>query len=140
MGRDKKYKTDEERKIANRLSSKKWYEENKNKPITEKCSFKYEKCNNLRNSKGGTYCQYHSQVMFKANKYKITPLEVLELYKIKNCNICNAQLNNKNCIDHNHVTGKVRNVICHNCNIIIGLAKEDCGTLEKIIKYIKEHE
>lgn len=140
MGRNLKYKTKEERIEANRLYSKKWYQENKDKPITEKCSFKYEPCSKLRNSKGGTYCQYHAQVMAKANKYNITPKNVLELYKVQKCSICDKDLNIKKCIDHNHKTGVVRKVICHNCNIIIGLAKEETKTLEKIIFYIKEHE
>jgi hypothetical protein len=140
MGRNKKYKTDSEKLAANRARSKKWYDKNKDKKITEICSFQYEKCDELRNHKGGTYCQYHAQVMFKANKYKITPEQVLELYKETNCNICNKELNGKNCIDHNHTTGKVRAVLCHNCNVIIGLAKENTKILNNIIKYLKKHD
>lgn len=140
MGRNLKYKTKEERIEAGRLYSKKWYQENKNKPITEKCSFKHEPCDKLRNSKGGTYCQYHAQVMFKANKYNTTPQRILELYNVKECSICKSELNNKKCIDHNHDTGAIREVVCHNCNVIIGLAKEKIETLEKIINYIKKHE
>ena len=90
--------------------------------------------------KGGTYCQYHYQIMAKANKYKITPLQVLELYKKTNCNICNAELNKKSCIDHNHITMQVRGVLCNNCNVIIGLAKEDKKILKNIIKYLKKYD
>jgi hypothetical protein len=140
VGRNKKYKTKAEKLAANRLASKKWYEENKNKKITEKCSFQYENCNELRNHKGGTYCQYHYQIMAKANKYKITPLQVLELYKETNCNICNTELNDKSCIDHNHITMQVRGVLCNNCNVIIGLAKEDKKILKNTIKYLKKYD
>lgn len=140
MGRARKYNTKEERAAANREASKKWYYDNINNPKARKCCFKYEKCDDLIRNTGGSYCQYHAQVMAKANKYKITPINVLEFYKAKNCSACGNLLGGKNCIDHNHTTGIVRDVICHNCNVIIGLAKENTSTLEKIIKYIKLHE
>lgn len=140
MGRPRKYNTKEERIEANREATRKWYRDNINNPRARKCCFKHEKCEDLVRSTGGSYCQYHTQVMFKANKYKITPIEVLEFYKIKDCNICGNPLGGKSCIDHNHITGVVRDVICHNCNVIIGLAKENTSTLKKIIKYINLHE
>lgn len=140
MGRAKKYNTEEERIAANREASRKWYYDNINNPKARKCCFKYEKCEDLIRNTGGSYCQYHAQVMFKANKYKITPDKVLEFYKVKDCHICGNELSDKRCIDHNHTTGVVRDIICHNCNVIIGLAKENTSTLDKIIKYIKQHE
>jgi hypothetical protein len=75
MGRAKKYNTEEERIAANREASRKWYYDNINNPKARKCCFKYEKCEDLIRNTGGSYCQYHAQVMFKANKYKITPAE-----------------------------------------------------------------
>jgi len=140
LGRPKKYNTRDENLNARRIASKKWYDECKyNQPLT-KCGFKYEDCDNTKNHIGGTYCQYHAQVMAKSNKYKISPERVLELYKINHCYICNTSLEIKRCIDHNHTTGLVRNVICHSCNIVIGMVKEKTETLEKIIKYIKKYE
>jgi len=139
MGRSKKYNTEKEIIEARREASRKWYEDNKHLKATQKCSFKHEKCDNIRNHIAGSYCQYHAQVMFKANKYKIAPNKVLEFYKVKECNICGNPLKDKRCIDHNHITGAVRDIICHNCNVIIGLAKENTSTLEDIIKYIKQH-
>lgn len=139
-GRPKKYYTKDENLNARKIASKKWYDERKHKLPTTKCGFKHEDCSNIKNHIGAHYCQYHAQVMAKSNKYKISPGKVLELYKINNCYICNADLGIKKCIDHNHTTGLVRNVICHSCNIVIGMVKEKTETLEKIIKYIKEYE
>lgn len=42
-------------------------------------------------------------------------------------------------IDHNHTTGKVRQLICHRCNIILGLAKENPMLLDNIKNYIAKH-
>lgn len=43
-------------------------------------------------------------------------------------------------IDHNHVTGKVRKLLCNNCNISIGYAKESPEILRKMIEYLEEFE
>lgn len=42
-------------------------------------------------------------------------------------------------IDHNHTTGKIRELLCHNCNTAIGKAKEDITILEKMIAYLRKH-
>lgn len=41
-------------------------------------------------------------------------------------------------IDHNHKTGKIRGLLCNNCNFILGHAKDDISILENAIKYLKE--
>ena len=40
-------------------------------------------------------------------------------------------------LDHNHKTGKVRGVLCSNCNIGIGNLKHDIKILRKAIQYLK---
>ena len=45
----------------------------------------------------------------------------------------------KLCVDHNHATGKVRKLLCHDCNTMIGKAKEDIQILESAINYLKKH-
>ena len=42
-------------------------------------------------------------------------------------------------VDHNHLTGKVRGILCHKCNTAIGLLNCDEGTdlLDSASKYIK---
>jgi hypothetical protein len=42
-------------------------------------------------------------------------------------------------VDHCHTTGKVRGLLCHYCNTMIGLAKESVSNLESAINYINEH-
>lgn len=60
------------------------------------------------------------------------------------CPICSKQLvfiGNKvyNDIDHDHTTGKVRGVLCHNCNLMLGLAKDNTQTLLNAIHYLEKH-
>ncbi len=42
-------------------------------------------------------------------------------------------------VDHNHNTGKIRKLLCVNCNTMIGHSKEDVTILERTIEYIKSH-
>ncbi len=40
-------------------------------------------------------------------------------------------------IDHCHVTGEVRGLLCHNCNAGIGLLKDSTNLLQNAIKYLE---
>ena len=40
-------------------------------------------------------------------------------------------------VDHCHKTGKVRKLLCHNCNTALGLVGDNIQTLEAMIRYLK---
>lgn len=42
-------------------------------------------------------------------------------------------------VDHCHVTGKVRGLLCRDCNCSLGFLKEDVQTLRNLIDYLTEH-
>jgi hypothetical protein len=54
------------------------------------------------------------------------------------CYIC-QQTTDKLHIDHNHVTGDVRKLLCKECNMALGLVKENKFTLNNMINYLEEH-
>ncbi len=39
-------------------------------------------------------------------------------------------------VDHNHQTGKVRGLLCHNCNVACGLLRDDPETARKLADYL----
>ena len=41
-------------------------------------------------------------------------------------------------IDHSHETGKVRGLLCHNCNMLLGHSKDNINTLENAIMYLNK--
>lgn len=42
------------------------------------------------------------------------------------------------CVDHDHATGKVRKLLCHKCNTLIGLAREDVSILLAAVQYLEK--
>lgn len=57
------------------------------------------------------------------------------------CAICGAKIPGGNgthfYVDHNHTTGQIRDLLCHNCNFVIGYAKEDTDILKAVINYLE---
>lgn len=40
-------------------------------------------------------------------------------------------------VDHCHVTGKVRGLLCHNCNRALGLLKDDRKAIQRALDYLE---
>ena len=57
------------------------------------------------------------------------------------CAICGSTKANRKSdrmhIDHNHSTGKIRGLICSNCNTALGLVKDSIETLGRMIEYLE---
>lgn len=83
-------------------------------------------------------------------KYNITFKDYENMLTNQNnvCKICNnpeKALNFKSnevkslAVDHCHNTGKVRGLLCGNCNLILGSVNDSIELLETMIQYLKEH-
>ncbi len=56
------------------------------------------------------------------------------------CAICAGRIDEiTRKIDHDHQTGEVRELLCHNCNVVLGLIDESVSTLESAITYLQGH-
>ena len=76
-------------------------------------------------------------------KYGITLDEYKDMLTIQfsGCTLCGKTIieNGKLlAVDHDHNTGKVRGLLCTNCNIMLGLAKDNLELLKKAIKYLSQ--
>ncbi len=82
----------------------------------------------------------------KSLGYGLTAKDYKLLYENQNkvCCICkhpetavsrNGKIK-KLAIDHCHITGKVRGLLCFNCNTSLGFIKDDKNILERMIEYI----
>ena len=77
--------------------------------------------------------------------YGITLQEHQEMYKNQNgvCAICKGEGDGKwkkLCVDHDHNTGKVRQLLCRNCNMVLGQVGDNPNLLEEMIKYLQNHQ
>lgn len=118
----KKYKTS----LAQRKASKKWKLLN---PEHVKRIYKAR-------VKRGDNC--HAS---RKHLYGITKEQYLDLKKEQKgrCAICGKAFTAPPLVDHNHVTGKIRKLLCCPCNSVIGFAKDSIVILKKAIQYLKEN-
>ena len=42
-------------------------------------------------------------------------------------------------VDHSHMTGKVRKLLCHHCNVALGHLRDDRAILARLDQYLKDH-
>jgi hypothetical protein len=60
------------------------------------------------------------------------------------CAICGKTENNNPrmkffCVDHCHTTGKVRGLLCQECNFFLGKLERELDNLDKFTQYIQKH-
>lgn len=114
-----------------------WY---KNYQLTHKAQIqKYQQ---------GYYLKHRTKKLARAKRrhyednYGITLEEYEILYETSNglCAICGEyQELGKLCVDHDHSTGKVRGLLCNNCNSGIGYLKDSPEILIIASEYLKKH-
>lgn len=75
-------------------------------------------------------------------KYGITPEDWDTLFNEqgRKCAVCASLVTTGNGwnTDHDHITGKVRGILCLHCNTLLGYAKDDVDTLRAAAMYIEK--
>lgn len=74
-------------------------------------------------------------------KYNLT-LEQFDKMLIEqngSCCICSDDLKSKPCVDHDHKTGKIRQLLCGPCNSGLGYFRENVESLKNAILYLEKH-
>jgi hypothetical protein len=83
---------------------------------------------------------YHRARWLKES-FNMTVDDYMVMYEEQDgkCKICGSTQNGKKnfCVDHNHETGKVRGLLCHNCNVSVGLMKDDPDLLRQAADYLE---
>lgn len=91
---------------------------------------------------------YRNKNYYKAHRLKVKYNLSQEDYNLKlkaqkySCAICNIHRDDylkDFSVDHCHKTGKVRSLLCTQCNSGIGFFRENINNMEKAIAYIKKH-
>lgn len=93
------------------------------------------------------------RAIYLKHKYKITSETFEKLLIEQNfvCYICGKH-QNKNlgpggyggqqslAIDHNHITGKIRGLLCNTCNRALGLFNDNANLIERAANYIRKYQ
>jgi hypothetical protein len=106
------------------------------------CRRNYQKIYNKSNAQKENVSRWH-----KANKEHVKDMEYRRTYGISLddykkmmikqegfCLICNEA--KPLVVDHDHKTGKVRGLLCNNCNRALGYLKDNPNRLESAIVYL----
>ena len=67
--------------------------------------------------------------------YSISGEQLNVLLEDAECATCGSK--ERLCIDHDHVTGKVRGMLCDDCNLALGKVKDSIDTLTRMVEYLK---
>lgn len=110
---DKKiwYANNKERHNTWRINNPEWYKETQRKSVLRRC-------------------------------YGITPDEYNRMFDEQEgccaiCGIHQSKVTNRLNVDHDHITNKVRGLLCWNCNTILGKVNDDIRILRRMICYLR---
>lgn len=125
--------------------------------ICEYCNQEFETLDIKILSKGERFCSSKCYNSYRAEhkqdekarniiyqkkcKYGLSEEEYLGLFVAQNnkCAICNKSFEDtKAFVDHDHITKKVRGLLCTKCNSILGMAGDSIDILNKAIRYLSE--
>jgi hypothetical protein len=103
-------------------------------------------CNGKLNKKTNTYpkssiCKECDQAYSLKRRWNMTEVEFSSRFS-DNCAICGVHQDNLKVrlnIDHDHDTGKIRDVICNSCNREIGYLKDGIEIVERALTYLRKH-
>jgi hypothetical protein len=82
--------------------------------------------------------------VFKKYGLTLEDVEKMFLLQDKKCKICQVQYEKTLThgglyVDHCHVSGKVRGLLCRDCNMMLGLCKDKTEILHNAIVYLNKH-
>jgi hypothetical protein len=84
------------------------------------------------------YCKPCSRNYILEKRYGVTR-EEYDILAASGCVICGVMEGGKKGfhVDHCHTTNKIRGVLCHGCNVGLGMFKDDPERLKKAAEYLK---
>lgn len=112
----------------------------------KKCGFtgdkdKYFKRSKIRDTYQYGDCKKCHQEYTRAWRYGITVEQMRELLNIDCCEICERGFEEagRKVIDHCHITGEIRGILCDSCNTTLGQLKKTPYIMDNYISYMIKH-
>jgi hypothetical protein len=109
----------------------------------------YLKTREIRLAKNKEYYNANAERVIKRTtartlkwRYNLTPEQLIELHKQQNnlCKICGnpPKIGRNLDVDHDHTTGKIRGLLCNNCNRGLGHLQDNITILQNAIEYLEK--
>ena len=90
------------------------------------------------------YTKVQTRRWYITKKYGLTMEQYSELLEKQDnrCAICKVTDPGKSDwrIDHYHTTKKVRGLLCHNCNVSLGLMGDNIPNIQSMLEYLTNHQ
>lgn len=75
---------------------------------------------------------------FNITEEQYTQMLLLQNNKCKICQVDASQLERRLAVDHCHVHGNIRGLLCRDCNVALGLFKDSKEVISKATQYLVE--
>lgn len=133
---------------AQQIRSKEWQEANRERVNIKSSNWRKK---NLEKARASTRRSMEKQRLEDPRSvkdaklrstYQLTDEDIESLIKkaAGHCELCDVTFGNtsgeRQVIDHDHKTGKVRGLLCGNCNTGIGFAKDSEDVLNRLAEYL----
>ena len=110
------------------------------------CGCSYKRNGKYKKKHYKTYDQTQVGKDYRRNlnlqfKYGLTieQFQEMKIAQDNKCAICKSTPNKELVVDHDHLSGEVRQLLCYKCNTGLGLFNENPDLLIEVIKYIERH-
>lgn len=90
------------------------------------------------NSKPSTKLRQKNYRFIKRYRISLEQYEKMYNERLGSCDICHNFFPTLH-VDHNHLTGAVRGLLCGSCNRALGLLKDNFNYLSNAIEYLKNN-
>ncbi len=140
--------THEEKKARNRENQERWRKKNSEKARMLQKRWRDNNREHLKEyarNKWATNKAYRARQLLKSRAWglNITVDELQSFLREQGdkCAICGTLFSSSRDthLDHDHLTGKLRALLCRRCNHGIGFFSDDIGLLERAIAYLRSH-
>lgn len=91
----------------------------------------------------GRYLQRIGARKAELKKFGIEEIDYQRMLRRQNgvCAICDGPPDGPSfCVDHCHITGELRGLLCHSCNIGMGRLGDDPNLLRRAVKYLERED
>jgi hypothetical protein len=127
-------------KITQKERSRKYYVENTEKMKINATTWNREHSEKRQSSHQQRICR---EMGLPLNWYSLQEEKQMSLCAIcgkpETINRTKTKNQPKLVIDHSHKTGKVRELLCHKCNVALGLFDDELTILKNAIEYLNKH-